>query len=518
MTFREFLPLLNRFLLINMHFFLNKILRRGNLAIVLFFILFFFFSTIYLTSTRTNVNQATNWGVDQACFIQPLYNSVHGDFLFLTSVVIPDFPEKNFNSLIDRFAPIILIILPFYKLFPSPFTLIIFETILVCLAAAPLYLLARIKLKNDYLPLVFVFALFFNPVINYALLQEFRVVLLSIPFFFSAFLFYETRKIKLMSLTLFLAAMTQEQSFLYVGLFGLWIALREKEGNLKKVGWVLFLTGLLAFISVVFLIQPFLFKFLSPTHQIQLSVPQASRLLTDLAGRFLEGNFSYFAILFSPERIGFYFIKIIVPLAFLPFFSSVSLIGIPEIFQNAQFTSDVATGYLWRDIYLTIFAIISSVYALAKIKNYKIKMLITFFLVIFSLYFGFSAFSSHLNLIKIYGFKNLWTNNTTWYKVVNNVKESLPPYASVAAQNQLTTLLSERKYIYWDVPFWRLGKYKEYFPDYFILTDPAPQYFKLYKEKEQKIFLPIFLANYDFDSRFDFVYVYKNKHLSQEKK
>ena len=94
--------------------------------------------------------------IDLAIFNNVLFNSVKGN-LFFSSI-------QNNLYFADHFAPILFLIMPDYWIFKSPVLLLTLQTLMIGLAAWPLYLIARDKLKFNwailvaglFLPLLFV--------------------------------------------------------------------------------------------------------------------------------------------------------------------------------------------------------------------------------------------------------------------------------------------------------------------------------------------------------------------------
>lgn len=87
------------------------------------------------------------YGFDLAFYEQSVWNTVHGRFLQVSAT---DFS----SSLLGTDAILILALMsPFYAVVPSPFTLLFLETLVVGLAALPLYLIARNHLKNRWISL-----------------------------------------------------------------------------------------------------------------------------------------------------------------------------------------------------------------------------------------------------------------------------------------------------------------------------------------------------------------------------
>ena len=58
---------------------------------------------------------------------------------------------QGHNYLGDHFEPILLLLVPFYTLFPDPRTLLVFQTLALALAAIPLYAVTRFLIANDEL-------------------------------------------------------------------------------------------------------------------------------------------------------------------------------------------------------------------------------------------------------------------------------------------------------------------------------------------------------------------------------
>src|SRR2546428_14171616 len=79
----------------------------------------------------------------------------------------------------DHFAPLLLVLMPFYFAFPHPETLLVTQTFALALGAWPVYLLARLKLPRGY-ALAWVAVYFLFVPLAYINLYDFHEVWLSV--------------------------------------------------------------------------------------------------------------------------------------------------------------------------------------------------------------------------------------------------------------------------------------------------------------------------------------------------
>lgn len=156
---------------------------------------------------------------DLGNMVQTVWNTLHGRIFLFTN---PDGTE--IVSRLAFHADFILILLaPFYALWQDPRMLLLIQTVVVAFGAFFVYAIARDVLKSKNLGVVFAFAYLINPSLERANLYDFHAVTLATTFFLAAFYFVLKKRFWLVVLFLFLAAITKEQVWLIVALFGLWI-------------------------------------------------------------------------------------------------------------------------------------------------------------------------------------------------------------------------------------------------------------------------------------------------------
>jgi uncharacterized membrane protein len=136
------------------------------------------------------------------------------------------FHQTNQPGLTNRLSlhvePILIPISLLYHVYSGPETLFIVQTVVVGLGAIPVFALARLKLKNDGLALIFGLVYLMFPAIEAANLLDFHAVTLAPAFFLAAFYYLETRRLKRFALWAVLTAACKEDMTLPVLMLGLY--------------------------------------------------------------------------------------------------------------------------------------------------------------------------------------------------------------------------------------------------------------------------------------------------------
>jgi uncharacterized membrane protein len=124
------------------------------------------------------------------------------------------------NRLSLHVEPILLPISLFYWIYSGPETLFILQSIIVALGALPVFALARFKLRNDGLALIFAMVYLLFPAIQGATLLDFHAVTLAPTFLLAAFYYLETKQTRWFALFAALAVACKEDMTLLVLMLG----------------------------------------------------------------------------------------------------------------------------------------------------------------------------------------------------------------------------------------------------------------------------------------------------------
>lgn len=168
------------------------------------------------------------YGFDLSFYEQSVWNTVHGRFLQVSAT---DFS----SSLLGTDAILILALMaPFYAIVPSPFTLLFLETLVVGLAALPVYWLARDHLRNRWVGLILAAAYLFQLSVQNGNLYEWRERPLAMGFLLFAFYYYERGRFKTFWLFAVLALCCRPENGLVLAMLALYGFV---SGYPKKFGW-----------------------------------------------------------------------------------------------------------------------------------------------------------------------------------------------------------------------------------------------------------------------------------------
>ncbi len=161
--------------------------------------------------------------------------------------------DFNNHFFAEHFIPTYWIVTPFYWLFPSAITVLLAQTVMLAIAAVPVYLIAVRKLRSPVLGLLFALLFLVHPIVQQTNVKDVHVDFLA-PFFllaaFAAYLY--GWRITYWVMVVFALGVKEEIS-VNVALMGVFLFLGEKE---RRLGAATFALGALWFVLVVGLIMP----------------------------------------------------------------------------------------------------------------------------------------------------------------------------------------------------------------------------------------------------------------------
>lgn len=226
-----------------------KISKKNHKYLILLFIIIgvfvVYFSYLAILRYRTLNSHYYDLGIMN----QVVYNTSRGRILQMSDQTL----KKNVNRLAVHFDPILVLLAPFYWIYPSPDVLLVTQTIIVGLGALGVYLIAKKILGKDLIALIFsVSYLFYFPV-QRVVLFDFHAVSFATTFLLFAIYFYLSKNYKSYFIFIFLSLLTKEHVGLTVFLLGIYLFFIKKE---KKVGLITAIVGAVFFIATVYFIIP----------------------------------------------------------------------------------------------------------------------------------------------------------------------------------------------------------------------------------------------------------------------
>ena len=388
---------------------------------------------------------------DMGINIQTIWNTLHGRILIET--VNNGFPTSKFWF--GHWELLFIPIAGIYSIFPSPDTLFIIQSIFQASGAIAVFLLARLKLKNNWASLAVAMAYLFYPALQNANLFDFHgLTLATAPLLFT-FYFMIARKKSWFYFFIFLSLLCREDVALIILMFGLYDYFLQKQ---KKEGIIVSAVGIIWFSGFIF--RGHIYSLLNlpplppmpqvPSHWAHLGSNSFLGLLVAIFDKPLY----VIKFLFSSENIK-YIIKLFGPVGFLSFLSpSTVILMAPTLFINLmsnwahtksidyQYTSTITPIVFISLIYGLSF--INTVFSKKRSTNYFIyTKYVTSFIVIIIL--GLSLLS--------FRFKSVVWNYPQWKvthhdTIAEHVAREIPQSASVSAETYLGTHAAHRKALY----------------------------------------------------------------------
>ena len=192
------------------------------------------------------LNQWQSLGVhaELAEFESRLHSTLHGAFMQRHP------GEPAFFG--EHFAPVLLLLLPFYALWPSPVTLLSIQALAAAAAAAPLHRLALGRLGGRLAAAAVSLAYLVSRLLGHGLMYDFHMEIFYPLAFFTAFLAFEGRRWGWTTGALLLALACKEDAAVAVSGFGIYVLARGE----RRAGMAIAAAGLAWLLVVVKLVMP----------------------------------------------------------------------------------------------------------------------------------------------------------------------------------------------------------------------------------------------------------------------
>ncbi len=145
---------------------------------------------------------------------KPLVNNAEGPWVFNMPIPVSHFSVHN--------MPILFLIAPIYCIAPTPITLFVFQSLVLSLAAIPIFSIARRHLRNEFLSLIIVLLYLANPGLHGMNSFEFHPEVLAIPVLLWLIDTLERENIKLAISLSALALMIKEDIAIGLICIGMW--------------------------------------------------------------------------------------------------------------------------------------------------------------------------------------------------------------------------------------------------------------------------------------------------------
>ncbi len=179
---------------------------------------------------------------------QTVWNSIRGTFFSLSGTVGT---VSRFNNHADL---ILAVISPIYLIWDNVRMLLITQSLLIGLAAVPIWLIGKLILKNKWLALGIAGTYLLNPTVTWANMYDFHGVTIAMMTLLFCLYFGMKKEWRWMYMFALLSALTKEEIPLILSVYGLILMIFDKE---KKHGLTLFLGGMVWTGVMTFLVIPY---------------------------------------------------------------------------------------------------------------------------------------------------------------------------------------------------------------------------------------------------------------------
>ena len=408
----------------------NRPTSLSSIIAILLVVYAVYFSVI---SVLRHLNYQNASSFDVALYSQIQWNNIHGHF-FHSSISGSNFVTHN--------SPFLILLSPFYTIYPHPETLLILKTLFLAFSAVPFYLIlknfvekeARFPLTLGYLFFPFIVGQNFNAPHETCFLP---------PLLLFSLYFYLKNRFKSFLVFLLLSVSVKEHMALIAIMYGLYSLYLRRPKRwiltplLLGIAWAVFSIWIIHYFQKLYHIDPYPAwlidnlsrRFLRPDNSMFSNFIWG--LQTSNLGHWVNLSIAY--LLLSPVGI------------FLPFLSPIALLGMPELMINLLATLPLTYPSWHYNIVAACFLLVACAEAIKKLStnkilqklklsSQKIQELLSWFLCICILSHFFLWWDD--TIIK---------TNPGYVQTMNKAIALVPQEASVSLTKHLVAYVSDRK-------------------------------------------------------------------------
>lgn len=424
-------------------------------------LLVIFYNAYFTTVTFLRYDNLYTGKFDLGNMSQTVWNTLHGKIFMFTN---PNGTE--FISRLSAHADFILILLaPFYALWPDPKNLLFIQTVILAAGAFFVYFIAKEVLKNKNIALVLAFAYLINSNVQRTNLYDFHAVTLATTFFLGAFLFFIQKRYRLFLLFAILAGICKEQLWLIIALFGPFLFFWHKQ---RLFGITTFVISIF---FTFFLINTAIPSALGSQHFALSYFSEFGDSPLSIVKNILFSPVQTINTILQPDRID-YLKQIFYPLGYLSLLAPIFLIfALPDLAINLlSSNAHLHQIYYQYTATITPFLFIAAIYGIKYFKTVMLNLfqhlkrsrnitgtrfasqfgmtidvIIIIYLVLISLQSAYlygplpGAKDANLDML---------TKPVKDINFIDQALSKIPPNARVAASNNIASHLTNREYLY----------------------------------------------------------------------
>lgn len=391
-----------------------------------------------VTAFRHYNFQTQTW--DMGVFAQLFWNTINGRVMQGSIEEIP-------NHFGIHWSPGLLLLVPGYALFPSPYYLLIIQTLALALGSLPAYGLAAKALGQKF-GLLGAAAYLLYPSLHWLNLFDFHEIAFFVPALLAALYYADMHRWGWASVWFALAASMKEDAILVVAFTGLYFLIRRVPresvtGN--KSRWYAAAVTVSALIYFILAIKIFMPAFGGGLLRLD-RYAELGASAGEIVKNLLAHPSLFFRTVFTLPKMD-YLLWLFVPLAFLPFASGRALLLlVPGLLENLLTTNQFQFSTFYQyDAVLIPGIIYCAIYGLRTMRDrWPARALTARTVLIAGILIGFFVRSPVNPFTFPFG---LFGTNERW-QTFREMTRGIPEELSVTAQTNLVPHLAERERLY----------------------------------------------------------------------
>ena len=294
---------------------------------------------------------------ETAILVHGLWSTLHWKFFWHNAY--------NMCYFGDHGGFILLLLVPFYALFPSPATVLLLQSVSIAACGVPVFLIARRVLNDRFAAWCMMITFLFFPTIVSQHVNQTHDTQFVLPFLLFTFYFYETKQFGWFIVFTVVSCLGKENVPLTLIMFGVYAALQRR-------GWKWILPPII--ISVVSLCLTF--KVIMPFFRRGRPYRTFGYFgsLGDTPMQVIENALTKPSVWWNGPNVVF-FVELIQPLAWvLPFLSLPVILALPDLLVNLVVQNDALKVIRWHyNLTVGAFLVIATIFTVKKVSAWLTK-------------------------------------------------------------------------------------------------------------------------------------------------